>query len=154
MGSDQREGCGLSLENCYIHNAMQEQLSEKLLKQEKVQELVRQSEYYFAKVERNDLSAEENNRLEICKYSMQANDIISLDDIIAWCERNDKLLFEIAELKNSIYKKKNRLAMYVDIRDTYKEISQGDYISKLVEEEKLRREQEHKKQPHKKKHNR
>ena len=136
------------------HNAMQEQLSEKLLKQEKVQELVRQSEYYFAKVERNDLSAEENNRLEICKYSMQANDIISLDDIIAWCERNDKLLFEIAELKNSIYKKKNRLAMYVDIRDTYKEISQGDYISKLVEEEKLRREQEHKKQPHKKKHNR
>ncbi|MBR1739068.1 MAG: relaxase/mobilization nuclease domain-containing protein [Ruminococcus sp.] len=136
------------------HNAMQEQLSEKLLKQEKVQELVRQSEYYFAKVERNDLSAEENNRLEICKYSMQANEIVSPDDIIAWRERNDKLLFEIAELKNSIYKKKNRLAMYVDIRDTYKEISQGDYISKLVEEEKLRKELEQKKQPHKKKHNR
>jgi hypothetical protein len=47
-----------------------------------------------------------------------------------------------------------KLRVYQDIKDTYKEISQGDYISKLVEEEKLRREQEHKKQPHKKKHNR
>ena len=136
------------------HKAMQEQLSEKLLKQEKVQELIRQGEYYFANVDRNDLSAEENNRLEICKSSMQANDIISPDDIIDWREQNDKLLSEIAELKNSIYKKKNRLVLYSDIRNTYKDISDGNYISKLVEEEKLRREQEQKKQPHKKKHNR
>ena len=136
------------------HKAMQEKLSEKLLKQEKVQALIHQSEYYFANADRNDLSGEEKKRFEICKYSMQANDIISPDDIIDWREQNDKLLSEIAELKNSIYKKKNRLALYSDIRDTYKDISGGDYISKLIEEEKLRREQEHKKQPHKKKHNR
>lgn len=37
-------------------------------------------------------------------------------------------------------------------KDIYNEISQGDYISKLVKKEKLRREQEQKKQPHKKKH--
>ena len=80
---------------------------------------------------------------------MQANNINSPEEITAWRERNDKLLSEIDELKNSIYKKKNRLALYSDIRDTYKDISGEDYISKLIEEEKVRREQEHKK-----KHNR
>ena len=124
------------------HKALQEQLSEKLLKQEKVRALIHQSEYYFANVDRNDLSAEENNRLEICKSSMQTNNINSLDDITFWRDQNDKLLSEIAELKNSVYEKKNRLVRYSDIRDTYKEISKGDYISKLVEEEKLRREKE------------
>ena len=49
---------------------------------------------------------------------------------------------------------REKLKVYLDIRDTYNDISKGDYISKLVEEEKLRREQEQKKQPHKKKHNR
>ena len=47
-----------------------------------------------------------------------------------------------------------KLRVYQDIKDTYNEISQGDYISKLIEEEKLRREQENKKQPPKKKHHR
>ena len=129
----------------------QEQLSEKLLKQEKVRTLIHQSEYYFANVDRNNLSAEENNRLEICKSSMQANNINSPDDITFWRDQNDKLLSEIAELKDSVYEKKNRLVRYLDIRDTYKDISSGDYISRLVEEEKLRREQEQKKQPHGKK---
>ena len=47
-----------------------------------------------------------------------------------------------------------KLKEYLDIRDTYNEISRGDYVSRLVEEEKLRREQEQKKQPPKKKHRR
>jgi len=47
-----------------------------------------------------------------------------------------------------------KLRVYQDIKDTYNEISQGDYISKLVKEEKLRREQEQKKQPPKNKHRR
>ena len=47
------------------YKAIREQLSNKLLKQEKVQALIRQSEYYFANIDRNDLSAEDNNRLEI-----------------------------------------------------------------------------------------
>ena len=129
----------------------QEQLSEKLLKQEKVRTLIHQSEYYFANVDRNNLSAEENNRLEICKSSMQANNINSPDDITFWSDQNDKLLSEIAELKDSVYEKKNRLVRYSDIRDTYKDISSGDYISRLVEEERQRREQEQKKQPYRKK---
>ncbi len=126
--------------------ALQEQLSQKLLEQEQVQELIRQSEFYFANVDKTDLSAEDNNRLEIYKSSMQANDIHSPDDINSWRDRNNKLLSDIITLKNTIAEKKNKLAMYIDIRETYIEISRGDYISKLVEEEKLRREHERQKE--------
>lgn len=47
-----------------------------------------------------------------------------------------------------------KLKEYLDIRDTYNEISRGDYVSKLVEEERQRREKEQKKQFPKKKHHR
>ena len=116
-----------------------------LLAQEQVQELLRQSEYYFANADRNDLSGEDYKRLEIYKSSMIANDIHSPDEINSWRERNNKLQSDITALKNTLAEKKNKLAMYTNIRDTYYEISRGDYISKLVEEEKLCREQERKK---------
>ena len=46
---------------------------------------------------------------------------------------------------------REKLKEYSDIRETYKEISRGDYVSRLVEEERQRKEQEQKKQPHRKK---
>ena len=112
--------------------ALQEQLSKKLLEQEQLQELIRQSEFYFANANRYDLSNEDKNRLEIYKSSMTANDINSADDINTWHERNSKLQSDIMALKNTLADKKNKLAMYTDIRDTYNEMSRGDYISKLV----------------------
>jgi len=45
-----------------------------------------------------------------------------------------------------------KLKEYLDIRDTYKEVSRGDYISRLVEEERQRKKL--KKQPQTKKHHR
>ena len=73
---------------------------------------------------------------------MQANNINSPDDITFWRDQHDIMLSGIDELKKSVYEKKNRLVRYSDIRDTYKDISSGDYISRLVEEERQRREQE------------
>ena len=55
-------------------------------------------------------------------------------------EDDNEMSSEILALNNSLVEKK--IAMYTDIRETYYDISRGDYISKLVEEEKLRREQE------------
>ena len=107
-----------------------------------MQALIHQSEYYFANADRNDLSAAANNRLEICKSSMQTNDIYSPDDIIAWRDRNKRMLAEIEKLKNTLSEKNNKLVRYTDICDTYKRITRGDYISNLVQEEIIRREQE------------
>ena len=56
--------------------------------------------------------------------------------------------------KSNGEKCREKLKEYQDIRDTYNEISRGDYVSRLAEEEKLCREQEQKKQPPKKKHRR
>ena len=81
---------------------------------------------------------------------MQANDIHSLDDIVSLREWKSKLLSEINAIKTSLAEGKNKLVRYSDIRDIYNEISRGDYISKLVEEEKFRREQEKNKQTTKK----
>ena len=122
--------------------ALQKKLSGKLLEQEQVQQVIDYCEKYFVLSDRNALSDEDKLLLETYKSCAELNNISSPDDIISLRERNDKLLSEIAELKNSIYKKKNRLALYSDIRDTYKDISGGDYISKLVEEEKQHRELE------------
>ncbi len=69
-------------------------------------------------------------------------------------EDDGEMILEIVALKNSLVDKKKKIAMYSDIRDTYNEITRGDYISKLVEEEKLRREQECQKQIKKNKSNR
>ena len=53
--------------------------------------------------------------------------------------------------KNKGEKCLKKLKVYLDIRDTYKEISKGDYISKQVEEERQRKEkQKPKKKPNKK----
>ncbi|WP_287991405.1 relaxase/mobilization nuclease domain-containing protein [Ruminococcus sp.] len=65
-------------------------------------------------------------------------------------EDNAEMSSNIITLKNSLAEKKNKIAMYTDIRDTYYEISSGDYISKLVEEKKQHREQERQKKISKK----
>lgn len=128
------------------YKSEQEQLSRKLLVQEQVRELIDQCQYYFDNVNRNDLKDEEKIRLDICKSSMQAKEINNTDDVNALRQSNDKMLNEINSLNNSLAEKKNKLAMYSDICNTYYEISKGDYISRLVEEENRRREQENNKE--------
>ena len=61
-------------------------------------------------------------------------------------EDDGEMSSEILALKNSLVEKKKKIAMYTDIRETYYDISRGDYISNLVEEEKQRRELEYQKE--------
>ena len=79
------------------------------------------------------------NDLDIFRLSAQLT-VINRDRItsIGDLEGRIKKLSE----DNPALQDKNKLMRYVDIRDTYKIISLSDYISNLVEEEKLRREQE------------
>ena len=59
------------------------------------------------------------------------------------------MLKNFSDRKDMLAQKKNQLVRYMDILDTYNIISQGDYISNLVEEEIFRREQEMQKENNK-----
>lgn len=126
------------------YSAMQEQLAQKLLEQEKLLTLIEQCEYYFANYNNAELSSEKITWLEIIKSIMRENNIFLQHDLIALRCQNRDLQKSIAETKDMLSQRKNKLVRYVDIRDTYNKISHGDYISYLVEEEKRRREQESK----------
>lgn len=123
----------------------QEEFSAILLEQERVQTLIEQSDYYFANSGRNDLSAEEFNRLQTYRTAVYQNNIMTEYDRILLKQKNEKLQRKISDMKEKLTKKRNKLIRYVDIRDTYERISKRDYVEELVAEEKLRREQEEQK---------
>lgn len=54
--------------------------------------------------------------------------------------KNYENLEKISALKDNLEGCRQRYDVYSDIAKTYDEISKGDYISKLVEEEKQRKE--------------
>lgn len=56
-----------------------------------------------------------------------------------------QLSTKISALKENLEGCRKRYDVYLDIFKTYEELSKGDYISNLVEEEKLRREKATKK---------
>ena len=111
-----------------------------------MQTLLEQADYYYANSGRDDLSAEENNRLQTYRTAVYENNIMTECDRIMLKRKNESLMSKIANMKEKLTKKRNKLVRYVDIRDTYDQISKEDYVSKLVEEEILRKEQEAQKQ--------
>lgn len=58
-----------------------------------------------------------------------------LDHLDSKLQENKK---QIASLKETLRKCQQTYRVYADIAKTYREISQGDYISKLTEEERKR----------------
>ena len=68
----------------------------------------------------------------------------SLADI----KKAESLYKQIAEQKEKLLLIRQRHDVYCDISKTYGEISKGDYISNLVEEERKRQEQVKKKKQH------
>ena len=127
-------------------NKEQEEYSAVLLEQERVQTLIEQLDYYFANTNRTDLSAEEFARLQTYRTAVYENNIMTEYDRIMLKRKNESLQSKIANMKERLTKKRNKLIRYVDIHDTYERISKRDYVEELVAEEKLRREQEAQKQ--------
>ena len=76
---------------------------------------------------------------------MNSNDIHTLADIDRLRECTKSMGKKISALKENLEGCRKRYDVYSDIAKTYGEISRGDYISKLVEEEKQRREKDTKK---------
>ena len=76
---------------------------------------------------------------------MEQNDIHSPADVDALREKTRHLGIKISAIKDKLEGCRKRYNVYLDIAKTYGEISKGDYISNLLEEEKLRRDKDAKK---------
>ena len=97
--------------------------------------LAAKAEEYFALTDKPSLNAEEQLRLEMYRETLAQKNIVSCSDldylkgVIADAEEKS------APVKAHYNKCASLLKEYSDISETYNEISQGDYISKLIEQQ-------------------
>lgn len=94
-----------------------------------------QAEEYFALMDKPSLTAEEKLRAEMYKETLVKQNIESASDY----EYLKDVIVETEQKTAPIREQYNRCAAllkeYSDISATYNEISQGDYISKLIEQQ-------------------
>ena len=122
-------------------NARQE-INALAMKQERLDGLIEQAETYFELIDRPDLSASEELRLEICRQTLESNNIsdrADYDRLKAIQQETDK---KISALKKSFENCRKLYEVYADIAETYNNISKGDYISNLIAEKKREEEQQ------------
>ena len=88
-------------------------------------------------------------RQEYEKQRVAVNDLINeYNNSLADGKKAESLYKRIIDQKEKLLQIRQRYDVYCDISKTYGEISKGDYISNLVEEEKQRKAQTNKKKPH------
>ena len=107
--------------------------------------LFEQAQEYFTLCAKGELSPSEELKLSVFKAALHENGIYSPADMDKLKHDTESMDKKISALKEKLEGCKQRYDVYSDIAKTYGKISQGDYISKLVEEEKHRREQAAKK---------
>ena len=108
--------------------------------------LLEQAQLFKELSAKGKLSDAEQLQLTVCRQALEQNDIHSPADVDSLREKARHLGIKISALKENLEGCMKRYDVYSDIAKTYAEISQGDYIYKLVEEEKLRREQQSRKE--------
>ena len=97
--------------------------------------LAAQAEDYFSLLDKPLLTDEEKLRVKMYRETLLQNNIESRSDydylktVIAETEQ------KAASIREKYSKCANLLCKYSEIADTYHEISQGDYISKLIEQQ-------------------
>ena len=107
-------------------------------KQERLSSLIQQAETYFDLSGKTDLTDMEQLRLTVSRQSVQHNGITHSADLDRLRAQMQEIENQIVSLKEQIRKCQQKYTVYADIAKTYREISQGDYISKLTEEERKR----------------
>ena len=104
-----------------------------------------QAKEYIALSKKGELSAAEELKLSVIKSALHKNGIYSSADIDMLRSDAECLGKKKSALKDKLEGCKQRYDVYSDIAKTYGEISQGDYLSKLVEKEKQRKKKSRKK---------
>ena len=102
--------------------------------------LATQAEEYFTLMDKPSLTAEEQLRVEMYKETLAQKNIESRSDydylkgVIAEAEE------KAAPIKAHYNKRAELLRGYSNIAETYNQISQGDYIGKLIEQQRKKDE--------------
>ncbi len=117
-------------------NARRE-LNALIVKQEKLEGLTEQAETYLSLADKSELSDTEQLSLKICRQTLQSNNISDRSDFERLKAVHQETGKKIADLKKAFEVCKKKYEMYKDIADTYREISQGDYISKIIKKERV-----------------
>ena len=95
--------------------------------------LLQQIELYDDLSGRDKLSLSEKMRLQIIKQTLSRHGIQNKSDIDRLVAENRGLSEKISALKSELEGCQNLKKAYQEIKDTYNDISKGDYISKLIE---------------------
>ena len=103
--------------------------------QERLTSLIQQAETYFNLSGRSDLNDMEQLRLTVSQQSVVNNGIAEKADLDCFRAELQKTEKRVVLVKEQLRKCQQTHTVYADIATTYREISQGDYISKLVAEE-------------------
>ena len=102
--------------------------------------LAAQAEEYFLLMDKPSLTSEEQLRVEMYRVTLSQKNIESRSDL----DYLKGVIVETEQKAEPIKAHYNKCAAllkeYSDIATTYEEISQGDYISKLIEQERKKDE--------------
>ena len=107
--------------------------------------VISQAEEYFELKGKSELSASEKVKLQIYLQTMEHCKIQNRTDIESVREMCKNISERSAALNTELEKCREKYNTYSDIVKTYRELSSGDYISRLVKEEEKRRENEQRK---------
>ena len=104
--------------------------------------VIEQSEKYFELCGKGELSEAEQVMLKLCGQTVNAIGITSRADLDRLKKEKSDLDARLSELKQTFEASKKQFEMYREIANTYHDICEGDYISRLIAAEKEKKEEE------------
>ena len=127
------------------YEKQRQEINEQIEEYNRMVSLLEQAQLFKELFANGKLSDAEQLQLTVCRQALAQNDIRSPADVDSLRENALQLSTKISAFKDNLEGCRKRYDVYSDIFKTYGEISNGDYISKLVEEEKQRKEKADKK---------
>lgn len=109
---------------------------------ERLTTLLQQAETYFTLMDKPELTETEQLKLNLCRQTLHNNNIHNRNDMEHLQAVQRETGKKMTALKENFKRCQQLCEVYSDIAKTYYDISNGDYISKLVNEERRRMEQE------------
>ena len=121
------------------YEKQRQEINEHIEEYNRMVSLLEQAQLFKELSAKGKLPGAEQLQLTVCRQALDQNDIHSPANVDSMREKARHLGIKISALKDNLEGCRKRYDVYSDIAKTYGEISQGDYISRLVEEERQRR---------------